>query len=289
MNTKEFKNCPSCRQFVIDSNNISSYKVNQEIIELIPSIDQLGCKTQDDSISICCCPPDLNLENFIANFIPQLPKAKQFKDKPYFESQKLSFLAEKVLKISYSNQKDKFAAMADLDQKIYRENGNSEHLTFIVVKLNNSQIPDLVKRELAIYDMIMIQYGVPMLRDSTLNLIRIENAPIGFQVRDCKMLESKLNYYLGTFESGSDLAVRFYKNYNSWFVVIYLGSSDKMADVINFLKGKPFKYTSRQIIAQIISIEGENMNYLQFANFQENIERPYNFGEANDEISSFQD
>lgn len=61
------------------------------------------------------------------------------------------------------------------------------------------------------YDLVMIQYNVPLLRNPHLDLIRIDKAPVGFNRRDCQFLEKNLNFLTGQSEENSDLAVRMYK------------------------------------------------------------------------------
>lgn len=75
-----------------------------------------------------------------------------------------------------------------------------------------------------------------MMRDPHINLIRIDNAPVGFQVRDSNYLERMINNHIR--EEKPDLAVRVYQEYNNFFVIIYLGSCQRLADVVEFLKAR---------------------------------------------------
>ena len=74
-------------------------------------------------------------------------------------------------------------------------------------------------------------------------------------------MERDLNYFLGQADKESDFAVRHYKNNNRSFFILYMGSNNKMADMIDYLKKKTFRYQKMEI--RFNEIEGEPRNHLE--------------------------
>ena len=62
------------------------------------------------------------------------------------------------------------------------------------------------------------------MRNPEFDLIRIDNAPIGFGESNCKFIERNLGKFSSNRTNESDIAVRAYREYNEYFVVIYLGT-----------------------------------------------------------------
>jgi hypothetical protein len=76
-----------------------------------------------------------------------------------------------------------------------------------------------------------------MLRDPLVNLIRIDNAPHGYGPKDNYEFQTYIKDYLR--EEANDHAVRNYKDNNNGFVVIYMGSSKRIVELIDYLQKKP--------------------------------------------------
>lgn len=72
-----------------------------------------------------------------------------------------------------------------------------------------------------------------MARDPYHDLIKIKNAPANFTDRDCLYFERIIDECLREHEP--DHAVRCYKEYDSHFLIVYLGSSKRRGEVIDFL------------------------------------------------------
>jgi len=69
---------------------------------------------------------------------------------------------------SYKDQND---LMKELNQKIFRPN---KHTAFIIVNpKNDPQLPNDLKNMYNAYDFIMLEYGVPMMKNSDTDMIII--------------------------------------------------------------------------------------------------------------------
>ncbi|CDW84249.1 UNKNOWN [Stylonychia lemnae] len=264
---KGINKCQLCGQESIitdEEGNPETLPTNVDSFSMIKRSQQLF-NLFENRLTICCVPCNFKLDAFQKSFIQQL----NHQPKEIIQNnQQNSIMHEQLITLVYDNEATKLEALSELNQKIYRQSSSHNQVMYIVKK-EDKRLPLAFVQELNDYDLVMIQHKVPMLRNPNTNLIKIDNSPIGFGDRDCGFLERTLNLFNGVRNNESDLAVRSYQFYNQNFVIVYLGSCDKMAEIVQYLQKQTFFYTLRKIKADIVQKPDQSMNQLMFVNFHE--------------------
>ncbi|CDW75129.1 e3 ubiquitin-protein ligase trim23-like [Stylonychia lemnae] len=258
--------CFTCQQSVLKYDNkrkVQNLKKNYELVQILEQIVKEKERNQL-VILIACCPASIQVNHFRDFFVTQLENKP---DAPILmHTQEQSFIQEKVIELVYPNVTNRGRAAFELHEKVYRY-GLDINQSCIIVSLNEErekQLPKSFKASLQKYDFVMIQYNVPMMRNTHTDLIRIDHPPVGFNYRDALFLEKQINYTNGLKIEQQDLAVRYYSYQNIVFVVIYVGSCGKIERIIEFLKQSKFDYTSQRVKATIEHQLHQPNNYLQF-------------------------
>ncbi|TNV76974.1 hypothetical protein FGO68_gene5267 [Halteria grandinella] len=223
---------------------LANLLVNQDLLRQMAILAQTTetattagtTQANEYSIIIGLAPHNLDIEKFQQHFLAQLeikPKEIEVKD---IEG---SLIGEKTItlkyEVIYTNCSVVKADVKTLEQKIYRQDQYESNIFVVVNPHTDKQVlPDL-KYDCREYNLIMMNYGVPMRRNPETDMVVLNGGPPA-GMRDLEEIHKGLKWHIQ--QEAEELCVRFYylPEQKCNRIVIYLGSGrNKIGNVVQYL------------------------------------------------------